>query len=103
MRLLLAISLSIATLAQTPIDVPVVPSVVIEWVKSGTFGIAMFIVWWLIAKTLPAQDAAHVEACKSIADASSKGLSEVKDAIEEGTQRQCDILNQALGLKRQTP
>ncbi len=60
--------------------------------KYGNAGLAMFIVWWLVAKTIPSMNREHSESNASLVDK----MDELKDEMKNASDRQCQLLEAAL-------
>ncbi len=60
--------------------------------KYGNAGLAMFIVWWLVAKTIPSLSKASAEMNESIVDK----MDELKNEMRSSSDRQCQLLEAAL-------
>jgi len=66
-----------------------------EWSKLGVSGMCLFLVWWLIAKTLPQRDATHAASMKELGGK----IDDLRVSHERGVERQCSLLSNALETK----
>jgi hypothetical protein len=67
-----------------------------EWSKAGVAGVCLFILWWLVARTIPAIHKTHAEALDNLGDRTEKSMGEVKDAIDKGNDKVATLLQSTL-------
>jgi hypothetical protein len=102
---------------ELPLDSP--------WVNWGLGGLGMFVIWWLVTKTIPEKDRSHTEAlasqrtahdgaverisrahtesvttiCETHRESSKQvttALGDVKQAIDDGNKQQAELLRRAI-------
>jgi hypothetical protein len=63
-----------------------------QFAKYGSTGIAFFLVWWMLAKTIPSINKANAESNDKLAEK----IDELKDELKTSSDRQCTLLEAAL-------
>ncbi len=67
-----------ATAAELPLPQPL--SI---FAQCGVIGLALFLVWWAMAKTIPEIQRAHTEQLKQLSDSNAVVIKQFTDAIKE--------------------
>lgn len=74
-------------------EIPVLPDPLSQFSHYGTTGLALFLVFWMLWKTLPAMVAAHAEQLKQMMITHAEQLKQQADANAANTKQFVDFLN----------
>jgi hypothetical protein len=67
-----------------------------DWSKAGVAGVCLFILWWLVAKTIPAIHKTQQETVTDLGERFEKGFDRINQTIEKGDDKVATLLQSTL-------